>query len=204
MASATPAPRRVERAPHVPVHAEPVEAIWERTGSRPGGLTAAEAANRRGTATAPSEGNHAGAVLEEVAESLTEPLMLLLIADSTATAISRSMSGSVSDSTTSSMTSPARPSWVRTVVAPRRFATSSAVNPPGRLPVRSQTASAGSAWTGTSGACSTGRGAGVALAMQRRIRPDRTARQAPRRPPRKAVLPATSASSRPCMMSAPV
>jgi Ca2+-transporting ATPase len=80
MASATPASRRVERAPDVPVHAEPVEAIWEQTGSRPGGLTAEEVANRRGPATARSESNHGGAVLEEVVESLTEPLMLLLIA----------------------------------------------------------------------------------------------------------------------------
>jgi Ca2+-transporting ATPase len=53
--------------------------VWERTGSRPGGLTAEEVASRRGAA-ARTEGRQAGAVLEELAESLAEPLMLLLIA----------------------------------------------------------------------------------------------------------------------------
>jgi P-type Ca2+ transporter type 2C len=90
MASATRASRPADRAPAAPVHAdpppaaavhaEPPQAVWERTGSRPGGLTPEEVASRRGTATVRTEGSQTGAVLEELAESLTEPLMLLLIA----------------------------------------------------------------------------------------------------------------------------
>ena len=50
MASATSASLPADRAPVVPVHAEPPAAVWERTGSRPGGLTAEEvdAAARHG------------------------------------------------------------------------------------------------------------------------------------------------------------
>ena len=87
MASATPAPRPVEQAPDVPVHAEPAEAVWDRTGSRPGGLTAEEVANRRGATTARTQEGRAGDVMEEVVESLTEPLMLLLIAVAVLSAI---------------------------------------------------------------------------------------------------------------------
>jgi Ca2+-transporting ATPase len=79
MASATPASRPVDRALAVPVHAEAPQAVWERTGSCPGGLTAEEVASRLGTVTARTEGSQAGVVLGELAESLAEPLMLLLI-----------------------------------------------------------------------------------------------------------------------------
>src|SRR3954452_13480295 len=79
VASATPASCPVDRASAVPVHAEPPQAVWEHTDSRPGGLTAAEVASRRGTVTARTEGGQAGVVLGELAESLAEPLMLLLI-----------------------------------------------------------------------------------------------------------------------------
>ena len=87
MASATPAPRPAEQAPDVPVHAEPAAAVWERTGSRPEGLTAEEVASRRGAAPARTGRSRAGDVLEEVVESLTEPLMLLLIAVAVLSAI---------------------------------------------------------------------------------------------------------------------
>ena len=80
MASATSASLPAHRTPTVPVHTDPPQAIWERTGSRPSGLTAEEVAGRRGTATARTEGSQAGAVLGELGESLAEPLMLLLIA----------------------------------------------------------------------------------------------------------------------------
>jgi P-type Ca2+ transporter type 2C len=87
MASATPASRPAERAPAGPVHAESLAVLWERTGSRPGGLTAEEVASRRVTVTARTEGSRAGAILEELAESLAEPLMLLLIAVAVLSAI---------------------------------------------------------------------------------------------------------------------
>src|SRR4051794_16404515 len=63
-----------------PAHAEPLDGLWERTRSRPGGLTPDEVEQRRGPVAVRPEGRPAGAVLEELAESLTEPLMLLLIA----------------------------------------------------------------------------------------------------------------------------
>ena len=53
--------------------------MWERTGSRPGGLTAEEVEQRRGTAAVRTEGSQTVAVLEEVVESLVEPLQLLLV-----------------------------------------------------------------------------------------------------------------------------
>src|SRR3954449_2213723 len=65
---------------HGPAHAEPVDALWERTRSRPGGLTPDEVEQRRGPAAVRTEASPGGAVLEELAESLTESLMLLLIA----------------------------------------------------------------------------------------------------------------------------
>src|SRR3954453_3661802 len=80
MASATPASRRTARAPVVPVHAEPLRVLWERTGSRPGGLTPEEVGQRRGTAAARTERSSTMAVLEELVESVVEPLQLLLVA----------------------------------------------------------------------------------------------------------------------------
>src|SRR3954464_11484582 len=78
MASATPASRSTDRAP-VPVHAEPLAVLWERTGSRPGGLTAEEVEQRRGTASVRTEDSQTKAGLEELAESVVEPLQLLLV-----------------------------------------------------------------------------------------------------------------------------
>ncbi|MFL5852798.1 MAG: cation-translocating P-type ATPase [Solirubrobacteraceae bacterium] len=80
MASATPAVRPADGAPAVPAHAEPLAVLWERTGSRPGGLTPVEAEQRRGTAAVRTEGNQTMAVLEELVESVVEPLQLLLVA----------------------------------------------------------------------------------------------------------------------------
>src|SRR3954451_6092710 len=79
MASATPASRSTDRAPVVPVHAEPLTVLWERTGSRPGGLTAEEVRQRRGTAAVRTEGSRTMAVLGELVESVVEPLQLLLV-----------------------------------------------------------------------------------------------------------------------------
>jgi Ca2+-transporting ATPase len=87
MASATPARRAADPAPAAAVHGEPVRAVWERVGSRPSGLTAEEVQGRRGPATTQSEGSRGGDVLEELAESLAEPLMLLLIAVAVLSAI---------------------------------------------------------------------------------------------------------------------
>src|SRR4051794_40464805 len=80
MATATPASRPADRAPVRPVHAEPLAALWERTDSRPGGLTPEEVAQRRSAAPQRASRSQTVDVLEEVVESLTEPLMLLLIA----------------------------------------------------------------------------------------------------------------------------
>src|SRR3954465_2116041 len=79
MASATPV-SPPDRAPAVPAHAEPLAVVWERTGSRPGGLTPEEAEQRRGTAAARTERSSTMAVLEELVESVVEPLQLLLVA----------------------------------------------------------------------------------------------------------------------------
>ena len=79
MASATPASPPVDGAPAVPVHAEPLAALWERTGSRPGGLTPEEVERRRGTAAVPTEGSRTMAILGELVESVVEPLQLLLV-----------------------------------------------------------------------------------------------------------------------------
>src|SRR3954465_12494176 len=79
MASATPASRSTDRAPVVPVHAEPLTVLWERTGSRPGGLTAEEVRQRRGTAAVRTEGSRTMAVLGELVESVVEPLQVLLV-----------------------------------------------------------------------------------------------------------------------------
>src|SRR5919198_3651532 len=79
MASATRASRPADRAPVAPVHAEPPAVVWERTGSRPEGLTPEEVEQRRGAATVKTEHSSAWAVVGELFESLVEPLQLLLI-----------------------------------------------------------------------------------------------------------------------------
>jgi Ca2+-transporting ATPase len=78
MPSATRVSSRAGRAPAVPVHAEPPAVVWERTGSRPGGLRPEEAAQRR-TATVRTERGNTSAVLGEIVESVVEPLQLLLV-----------------------------------------------------------------------------------------------------------------------------
>jgi P-type Ca2+ transporter type 2C len=80
MASATPASRPADAAPVVAVHAEPLAALWERTGSRPGGLTPEQVEQRRSTAAVRPEGSRTMAVLGELGESVVEPLQLLLVA----------------------------------------------------------------------------------------------------------------------------
>jgi Ca2+-transporting ATPase len=87
VASATPVSPPADGSPAVPVHAEPLAVSWERTGSRPGGLTGEEVASRRGPATERTEGGPTRAIAEELAESLAEPLMLLLIAVAVLSAI---------------------------------------------------------------------------------------------------------------------
>ena len=69
----------VARPADAPAHAEPIAAVWERTGSRPEGLTPEEVAQRPAPAAERPEQSQVAAVLEEVVESLAEPLMLLLI-----------------------------------------------------------------------------------------------------------------------------
>ena len=80
MASATPVSRPADAAPVVAVHAEPLAALWERTGSRPGGLTPEQVEQRRSTAAVRPEGSRTMAVLGELGESVVEPLQLLLVA----------------------------------------------------------------------------------------------------------------------------
>ncbi|MEA2180152.1 MAG: P-type Ca2+ transporter type, partial [Solirubrobacteraceae bacterium] len=80
MASATPESRGAEPAPVVAAYAQPLADVWERTGSRPGGLTADEVEPRRGTAAPRTEDSPTRAVLEELVESVVEPLQLLLVA----------------------------------------------------------------------------------------------------------------------------
>src|SRR3984957_9806072 len=79
MPSATRASPRADPAPELPVHAQPLAAVWERTGSRPGGLRPEEVAQRR-TAAVRTETGNTSAVLGEIAESVVEPLQLLLVA----------------------------------------------------------------------------------------------------------------------------
>ena len=79
MASATPASRPAGGAPAVPAHAQPLAALWERTRSRPSGLTPEEVEKRRGTAAVRTEGSRTMAVLRELVESVVEPLQLLLV-----------------------------------------------------------------------------------------------------------------------------
>ena len=80
MTRATPTARRADRAPVVPAHAETLAALWERTDSRPGGLTSEEVEERRGTAVVRTEGSQTMAVLGELVEAVVEPLQLLLVA----------------------------------------------------------------------------------------------------------------------------
>ena len=80
MASATPASRDADRAPVAPAHAEPLASVWERTGSSPRGLTAEQVEQRRGTTAVRTEESQTKAVLEELVESVVEPLQLLLVA----------------------------------------------------------------------------------------------------------------------------
>ena len=79
MTSATRAPSRADPAPAVSaVHAEPPAAVWERTGSRPGGLRPEEVAQRR-TAAVRTERGRTSSILGEIVESVVEPLQLLLV-----------------------------------------------------------------------------------------------------------------------------
>ena len=80
MASATPASRPADGASAAPVHAEPLASLWERIGSRPGGLTPEEIETRRGTTPVRTEGSQTMAVLGELVEAVVEPLQLLLVA----------------------------------------------------------------------------------------------------------------------------
>jgi Ca2+-transporting ATPase len=78
MMSATRVSSRAGRVLAVPVHAEPPAVVWERTGSRPGGLRPEEVAPRRTAAVRPKRGN-TSALLGEIVESVVEPLQLLLV-----------------------------------------------------------------------------------------------------------------------------
>ena len=78
MPSATLVSSRADPASAVPVHAEPAAVVWERTGSRPGGLRPEEVARRR-TAAVRAERGNTSAVLGEIVESVVEPLQLLLV-----------------------------------------------------------------------------------------------------------------------------
>jgi len=78
MASATLVSSRDGRTAAVPVHAESPAVVWERAGSRPGGLTPEEVAERP-TAPVRTERGNTSAVLREIGESSVEPLQLLLV-----------------------------------------------------------------------------------------------------------------------------
>ena len=78
MSGATRATSSRDRAPTVPLHAQPLAVVWERTGSRRGGLRPEEVAQRRTTAVRTGRGN-TSAILGEIAESVVEPLQLLLV-----------------------------------------------------------------------------------------------------------------------------
>ena len=86
MPSATRVASRADRGSTVPLYAEPPAVVWALTGSRPSGLSAEEVAQRR-TAEVRTDRGSSSAVLGEVVESLTEPLMLLLIGVAVLTAI---------------------------------------------------------------------------------------------------------------------
>ena len=78
MPSATRASSWGDPALAVPVHAEPLAVVWERTGSGPDGLGPGEVAQRR-TAVVRTERGSTSAVLGEIVESVVEPLQLLLV-----------------------------------------------------------------------------------------------------------------------------
>ena len=78
MTSATNATSHADRTLAVPVHAEPAAVVWERTRSRPSGLTSEEVVQRR-PAPVRSERGNTRAVLGEIFESVVEPLQLLLV-----------------------------------------------------------------------------------------------------------------------------
>jgi Ca2+-transporting ATPase len=78
MPSATRASSYGDRASAVPVYAETPAVVWERTGSRPDGLMPEEVAQRR-TAAVRTERGNTSAVAGEIAESVVEPLQLLLV-----------------------------------------------------------------------------------------------------------------------------
>jgi P-type Ca2+ transporter type 2C len=78
MPSATRASSRADGLPAVPVYAEPQVVVWERTGSRSGGLRPEEVA-QRDTAALRTERGKTVAVLGEIVESVLEPLQLLLV-----------------------------------------------------------------------------------------------------------------------------
>jgi P-type Ca2+ transporter type 2C len=80
MAHATPASPSVDGPPADPAHAQPPAVVWQRSGSRPSGLTPEEAEQRRGTEAVRTEGSPTMAVLGELVESVAEPLQLLLVA----------------------------------------------------------------------------------------------------------------------------
>ncbi|HUA07546.1 MAG TPA: cation-transporting P-type ATPase [Solirubrobacteraceae bacterium] len=78
MASATLVSSRADRAPAGLVYAEPLAVVWERAGSRPGGLKPDEVAQRP-TAPVRTERGNTSAILREIGESSIEPLQLLLV-----------------------------------------------------------------------------------------------------------------------------
>ncbi len=78
MQSATSVSLRTDRSKAVPVHAETLAAVWQRTSSRLDGLGPDEVA-RRATAAVRVQRSQTSVVLGEIVESLAEPLMLLLI-----------------------------------------------------------------------------------------------------------------------------
>jgi P-type Ca2+ transporter type 2C len=78
MPPATRVPSRAGRPSAIPVYAEPVAVVWERTGSRPDGLRPEEVSQRR-TAAVRTEHGNTSAVLGEIVESVLEPLQLLLV-----------------------------------------------------------------------------------------------------------------------------
>jgi P-type Ca2+ transporter type 2C len=77
MSSATPASSG-GLATATPVYAETLAVVWDRVGSRPGGLAPDEVAQRHTAAVRADRGNPS-VVLSEIVESVVEPLQLLLV-----------------------------------------------------------------------------------------------------------------------------
>jgi P-type Ca2+ transporter type 2C len=94
MALATPG-WSAERTLAVPVHAQPVEVLWERFGTLPSGLTPPEVARRRSPTAGRGRHRGAAAVLGELIESLVEPMQLLLIAVGVLSAIFGELSDAI-------------------------------------------------------------------------------------------------------------